>query len=230
MNKTNIERLINDFAIRSFRDQADADYISARMAFRAGLVTPALWGSQQMIEKYLKCILLLNRIVGNELYHDLSKSLNAITNSGILSVDLTSATRQFIEHIDMYGKFRYLEISTIAFGSHLIDLDRTAWELRRYCTLDAGLRLIALSKDVTPPKVRISGGYLEEIIDDAKNQAREPLVWRNAFFGGRQRRNIKPLGWIKARNASLYLHPEILDEIQKYVFIPKEAIRAYRRA
>jgi len=29
--------LINDFAIRSFRDTADGDYIAARMAFRAAL-------------------------------------------------------------------------------------------------------------------------------------------------------------------------------------------------
>ena len=54
--------LINDFAIRSFRDIADYDYISARMAYRAKLLPQFLWLGLQAIEKYLKCILLLNRI------------------------------------------------------------------------------------------------------------------------------------------------------------------------
>jgi len=31
---------LDDFAIRSFRDEGDAAYIAARMAFRAALVTP----------------------------------------------------------------------------------------------------------------------------------------------------------------------------------------------
>ncbi len=54
--------LLNDFAIRSFRETADCDYIAARLSFRAGLVPQFLWQSLQAIEKYLKCILVLNRI------------------------------------------------------------------------------------------------------------------------------------------------------------------------
>jgi hypothetical protein len=49
----NTDLLLDDFAFRSFRDEGDVDYIAARMAHRARLVTPFLWSSQQTIEKYL---------------------------------------------------------------------------------------------------------------------------------------------------------------------------------
>ena len=56
------EPWVNDFAIRSFRDIADGDYIAARMAYRAMLPVQFLWSSQQALEKYLKCILFIRRI------------------------------------------------------------------------------------------------------------------------------------------------------------------------
>ena len=92
--------LVNDFAIRSFRDIADADYIAARMACRATLLTQFLWASQQAVEKYLKCILLLNRIPANEVLHDLEKALAKINESGQLAMDLTAETKNFIEMLD----------------------------------------------------------------------------------------------------------------------------------
>jgi hypothetical protein len=219
---------VNDFAIRSFRDLADQDYISARMAFRAALATPSLWASQQTLEKYLKCILLLNRIPGAHVKHNLGLALDAIKVSGKASLELTPSTQGFIEFIDDFGRFRYLEISTVAFGQDLSRLDRAAWELRRYCTLSDAPTQIRLRQGVIPPKVRINGGYLEAVIDDMKNPAREPLLWQNAFFGKRQRRKVKRDPWMKATNAPLYLNPQILDEILKYVYLPKDLIEAYR--
>lgn len=38
----NLDPFINDFAIRSFRDTADEDYIAARMCWRAQLIPPFL--------------------------------------------------------------------------------------------------------------------------------------------------------------------------------------------
>ncbi|MCZ6489671.1 MAG: hypothetical protein O7A06_03955, partial [Acidobacteria bacterium] len=81
------DRLLNDFAIRSFRDIGDADYIVARMACRARLVTQFLWASQQMIEKYLKCILLLHRIPATKVKHDLGAAILEIRTSGKLTLD-----------------------------------------------------------------------------------------------------------------------------------------------
>lgn len=35
--------------------------------------------------------------------------------------------------------------------------------------------------------------------------------------------------WFKAHNAPLYLNPQILDEVLKYVCIPKDMEAGYRR-
>jgi hypothetical protein len=222
------EALINDFAIRSFRNQADEDYISARMACRAALIGPFLWLSQQTIEKYLKCILLLNRIRAKDVNHDLSAAQDAINSSGKLTLDLSARTQHFIERVDAYGQYRYLEVSQIAAGVDMINLDGAAWELRRYCTLDEALRKITIRRGVPPPMVRLPGGYLESIIDDLENPARKPLLWRNAFFGRRGRVRIGYYPWIKAITAPLYLHPEILDDVEEYVHLQKGIKAGYR--
>ena len=52
-----LDVLVNEFAVRSFRDVADGDYIAARMACRAALVTQFQWSSQQAVEKILKALL-----------------------------------------------------------------------------------------------------------------------------------------------------------------------------
>jgi HEPN domain-containing protein len=222
------DQLVNNFAIRSFRDVADEDYISARLAFRAALVAPSLWASQQAVEKYLKCILLLNRIHAADVYHNLGKALDAIERSGKLVLDLTPLTRGFIEYLDEFGPYRYLEISNVAFGQNLVRLDRAVWELRRFCTLSDEPRKIKLQGGITAPKIRIPGGYLEEVMGDIKNPAREPLLWSNAFFGKRQRRRVRIVGWVKATNAPLFLNPELLEEILKYVHLPKGIANGYR--
>jgi hypothetical protein len=198
------------------------------MAFRARLATPCLWASQQTIEKYLKCILLLNRIPAARVYHDLGAALDAINNSGKLVIDLTPRTRKFMEHLDACGRFRYLEVSNFAFGGDIVQLDRAAWELRRYCTQFKAPRQIGLAKGIAPQKIRIEGGYLESVIDDRANPAREPLLWHNAFLGTRQRRYVRVNNWLKASNAPLYLNPQILNEVLKYVHLPKDVISAHQ--
>ena len=141
---------------------------------------------------------------------------------------MTVVTREFIGYLNAFGRFRYLEISNFAFGGNLITLDRAAWELRRFCTLSEEFRKLALRNGVIPPKYRIPGGFLEEVIDGTANPAKEPLLWHNAFFGIRQRRRVGVHRWMKANNSPLYLNPQILDEVQKYVFIPRDVANAYR--
>jgi hypothetical protein len=220
--------LLNDFAIRSFRDEGDSDYISARMAYRAEIAT-SLWASQQMLEKYVKCILLLKRIPGKDVRHDLRKGLDLINASGKMQLDLTPNTQRFIDRIDTYGQYRYLEVSRFIDTLDIINLDRAAWELRRYCTIDPAPGQFKLVRGVTPPKFDLAGGYLESIIGDDKSPARGPLLWRNFFFGRRQRRFWKnPSFRIRASNAPLHMHPEILEEVLKYVHLPNRLILEYR--
>jgi hypothetical protein len=64
LNPDLLDLHLNNFALCCFRDIADGDYITARMAFRAGLIPQALWSSEQAIEKYV-CILLLQRVEAN---------------------------------------------------------------------------------------------------------------------------------------------------------------------
>jgi hypothetical protein len=222
------DQWLNDFAIRSFRDEADADYVSARMAFRASIYT-ALWASQQMIEKHLKCILLFNRIPAKHVRHDLHKGLDAIQQSGKVSLDLSPKTQRFIEYIDSYGTYRYLELSRYLDTSDIINLDRTAWELRRYCTLDPGPAQTKLRQGASAPKIELKGGFLEDIIKSNTNPAREPLIWQNAFFGKRQRKFLKGMRiGIRMTNAPLDLNPQILDDVLKYVYLPKPLVEAYK--
>src|ERR1035441_9505367 len=90
------ELLLNDLAIRSFRDIADQDYVAARLAYHHKLPEPSLWQSQQALEKYLKCILLLHRIPATDIGHSLSKAVERIQESQSLPLDLSLATRSFI--------------------------------------------------------------------------------------------------------------------------------------
>ncbi len=221
------EQLVNDFAIRSFRDTGDEDYIAARMAYRAGLSYPSLWQSQQTIEKYLKCILLLHRIRAKKIYHSLTAALVKIDESPI-KLDLKPSSLEFLRHIDEIGEYRYLEVSTVARGRDLVRLDRLVWELRRFCTLDPEPQQLNLQQGQIAPRYQLTGGLLEAIAASKANPAHEVLLWSNAFLGRRYRRKVTVPGWIHMRNAPLYMHPEILDHVLTYIFLPEHLVKAWR--
>ena len=239
------ESLINDFAIRCFRNTADADYLLARAAFRYNLVPQALWASLQAIEKYLKCILLLHRIQGKRIGHSLRKALDILSSSKKMALNLTPASEQFIRHVDQFGECRYLEISVITYGGQVVDLDRVVWELRKFCTSqgygyienkkrDSALQRIKL-QDITlregfiPQKYRLPDGFLEKVIDDKKHPARKMLLWQNGFFGKKSRRSVRLRRGFHAVNSPLFNHPEILDQVGRYVHIPPKVAEAYRK-
>ncbi|MEO6023504.1 MAG: hypothetical protein ABIP64_10360, partial [Burkholderiales bacterium] len=125
--------LINSFAIRSFRDVADADYVAARMAFRARLNSQFLWSGLQAIEKYLKCILLLNRVEAKHLQHDLGEGLRLVKQCLPFDVRLREPSEKLVAHLDTYGRFRYLEAPYHVDHFQLPELDMAVWDLRRYC-------------------------------------------------------------------------------------------------
>lgn len=221
------DQFLNDFAIRCFAEIADGDYIAARMVSRGQMVVQYLWASQQAIEKYLKCILLLNRLPAKD-GHDLGAALNVIKDSGKVQLDLTKPTERFIEYLDKCGQYRYLEISNSAFGDDIVTLDRAVWELRRFCTLAPQPRQAQLRDGDPAPKVRLPGRYLEKIIDDPKHPAREALLWQNGFFGNRIRRKAKLVKWWKAMNSPLFLNPQFLDHVLTYVTMQEPLRKLYR--
>lgn len=231
------EILLNDFALRSFRDDADGDYIAARMAYRSKLVPQFLWLSQQAIEKYLKCILVLNRIPAKKLQHDLGRALSRVEEGCWFELRLHSESRRFIEYLNGF-RVRYAELSYYVHDYEIVKLDRTVWELRRYCQViqrhlvnahgeQCELARIKASED-RPHEFRFFRGFLEKVLTERKHPARAALIWQNFFFGSRRRRKIRLARIAYANNAPLWLHPEILDEVLKYVDISKRVQDAYR--
>lgn len=236
--------LINDFAIRSFRDTADGDYIAARMAFRVALLQQFFWSSQQAVEKYIKCILLLNRIPAKKMRHNLRYGLDKINNEGKFKLRLSPDSHEFIQRLNMYGIHRYFETSYYSLGREILSLDRTVWELRRYCAvldyclekssgerkemLEIELRRIEQSENDSPQRFVLTGGFLEKVIKDRESQAREALLFKNLFFGTSRRNSVRMGRRFYSANAPLFLHPEILDEVLKYVFIPENIVKAYK--
>lgn len=237
---------VNDFAIRSFRDIGDLDYIAARMAYRTKSYPQFLWSGQQTIEKYLKCILLLNRIKATKVRHDLSAALSLIEKNLPFQILLSGESRKIIQYFDTYGRFRYFETPYHVYGEYLINFDRVVWELRRYCriinydykrpdgtkksALSHELWIIEQSEKLPHQNFNRVDGLLEKIIKEKKHPAREFLIWKNLFFGSQARKRIKIQRFVYSANSPLALIPEILDDIQQYVFLPKEVIKAYEKA
>ncbi|CAM5796348.1 HEPN domain-containing protein [Rhizobacter fulvus] len=246
VDNDDIERRLNDFARRSFRDMADRDYLAARLAHAADLMPQFMWSSQQALEKYLKYILLVNRIRASKVRHDIIAAL-ALTAQLPFAVQLSDRSREFIDHVGKYGEHRYLDVSSHAIGHVLIDLDLAVWELRRYCQvlvvtdktlnrveqriLDTAVVELELSHSRPRHTFRLSGGYLESVLDNPNHPAREALVRQNPCYGVRARKSVRSRHVMQAFNAPLYLFPEMLDELVKYVYVPNEkGWREYRDA
>ncbi len=238
-----LERHINSFATQSFRDQADRDYIAARLACRFELMPQFLWASQQAVEKYFKAILLYNKIKATSVGHELKKA-QLLTNQLPFTIELSPRSQEFIDLLSEYGQFRYIDVPYSVDGFVLIDLDLTIWELRRYCQvlnvfgkalppgeqkrLDEAKSLLAKSSTMPRHKFRLSGGVLEKIMTAKAHPSRAALLWNNPVYGVRKRASVRAKDHMYAENAPLYLYPEMLDELLKYVFIPRDLVQGYR--
>lgn len=237
--------LLNDFATRSFRDIGDCDYIAARLSYRAQLVPQFLWQSLQAIEKYFKCILILNRIKAPK-SHDIGYLLASFEKEKKFDLRLSGETRKFFSYLDIYGRFRYYETPYYTIGNELFRLDCAVWELRRYArVLDyefktgAGKELHLLNHELevneraekrSPQEFSIVGGHLEMLLAKRNHPSKSALIWNNLYFGNGRRKSVKYRGISSSGNSPLSLRPELLDEVLKYVFLPKDVKEAYRAA
>jgi len=231
------DKKINSFAIRSFRDVADQDYIVARLACRADLMSQFMWAAQQAIEKYLKGILCLHRIPAVDLGHNVPAAV-ALLKRLPFDVELDEQSAKTIQHIGVYGPYRYLEAPWIVVGYVLPRLDRAIWELRRYCQAINHERLntsgvdprfeesIKQSKSQMPQRFKIPGGLLETIVGKKDHPARSALVWQNQYYGSSTRKQITAPWKLSGANPPLMHHPEILDEVAHLVHIPAIVRRA----
>lgn len=239
-----MDMLLNTFAIRSFRDTADRDYIHARLAYRSMLVPQFQWSALHCLEKYAKAILLLNRIPAKKLGHQVSAALNLLHQHGKFQVKLSQAVLRFIGRLESGAEFRYFEVSYYNERFDIARLDCAVSELRRYCqVLDWDVELDNYSRNMLEPMLAriehaaqhtqrdtcIQNGWLESILEDKKHPARKSLVWQNLYFGNSKRQQVKLDGFVEAGNSPLYMHPEILDEVLKYTYIPKRVADEWRK-
>lgn len=214
---------INMFAIRCFRDTGDGDYIAARLAMRARLHTQYLWAAEQAVEKYLKCILVLNRVNTKDLSHDLERALARVHQTLALELELTDLERSAFNSLVRWNADRYLINSYVIEEHELGALDLLVWRLRQYCEpldvthyadepsndlLRANLEKVAARPIAMPKLGHLEGGQLERILADRKNPARPGLVWRNLRFSTAHRKRVPmSAGW-RCVNSPLYLAQE----------------------
>jgi len=241
-----IHILVNDFAIRSFRETADKDYITARMAYRARLIQPFRWSALHCLEKYVKGILLLNRVDAKNLGHSVLPGIERMKQHGKFELDLSADTVRFIKKLEDDGaEDRYYLVSYDIEPFDIARFDRAVWELRRYCqALDYDIvdingktvNLLAHELDrVHWAKAKhkkgtcVVGGILEEIIEKKDHPARAALIWNNLFFGPSRRKAVRMRPDWEAGNSPFFLYPEIIDEVIKYVNIPKDFAEGVRQ-
>lgn len=103
------------------------------MAYRAKLIQPFLWSALHCLEKYIKGILVLNRVKAHK-GHSVLPGIERLKQYGKFELDLSADTRQFIKKLEDYGaEYRYYEVSYEIQPFDIIRFDRAVWELRRYC-------------------------------------------------------------------------------------------------
>lgn len=233
------DKKINNYAIRTFRNVADRDYIAARLAFRADLMPQFMWMAEQALEKYLKAILCFYRVPAMDIGHDLAKGLRRAERLPF-KIEFTEGPKKVVDHIATYGPYRYLEAPWFITGHPLPRFDMAVWQLRRYCQAinherldDAGrdplvMKSIESCDSEQPQNFKIIGGLLEEILETRDHPAREPLLWQNICYASRRRRSVKSRFKLSGENPPLMHSPEILDDLLKLVYVPADVQRACR--
>jgi hypothetical protein len=240
---SNHERRINDFAIRSFRDIADRDYITARLAARAGLIPQFLWSSLQAFEKYFKCILLLNRISSKGLNHRIEDALKLVRKNVTYVDDMKPDQHDVFRQVALDGGDRYLIGSYEAHGPLLPQLDAAIWDVRRYCQAllphsgDSATeqRIFELTVEglvnarSEPHRFKIAGGLLESVVSVRNHPAHIALCWQNAFYGKSKRPTVRAQMYMEFSNAPLWLYPEMIDDLEKLIQIGSNMVDGYRQ-
>lgn len=225
--------LLNNVAKRSFRDMADQDYLAARLCFKNNLPFQFLWMSQQAIEKYIKCILLYNHTPVLDIGHNLEKGIEKINKISYLKLDLNDKTIEFIKYINQQGVNRYFQKTMYTRGLEIITLDRTVWEIRRYCktlnyefkktdgetinALELELKAIKRSSEFPPHTFKIIGGYLEKRLKDNQYGQGELLTWKNFFFGKKKKSTIKIARSFRWASPTQEIHPESLEFLGNFI-------------
>ncbi len=232
-----IEAKLNSYATRCFLDTADRDYVHARLAYRSRLTAQFRWSAIHCLEKYGKCILLLNRICGKKIGHEVMESISRLKAAGRFEIKLSDGSLAFIRRLEDGAKHRYLETSWYSLNGDLERLDTAVVEIRRYCrVLDFEIKrsngeMIKLFDhylDAITPKegqpllnVPLTGGWLESVVGTPDHPAREGLLWDNLYFGSPEKNEKAEWEYSESEISPFELHPEVVEELDKWIFVPK---------
>lgn len=231
-----IKSKINAYAVRAFREIADQDYIAARLCSESGLMPQYLSLAQQCIEKYLKAILLFNRIEAKKVMHNIDECLSKC-DALPFKLDLNEGVIEFIDRLQTNTPSRYFEKSHHTDPYELFRLDEAVWFIRRYCrVLDYEIKIpigvtsalpteLRRIKDAikNPPKFKIVGGLLEKIIEDKKHPSRPALIYKNLYYTASNRKRVDSgIGYYRSNYAPTFQHPEIIGYLEHYIFLDRD--------
>jgi hypothetical protein len=242
-------KAVRNAAVREcLLDVADRDYISARANWRLKLPEQFLWSSLQALEKLMKAILLYNNRPALNISHDLERALAEIKAIDDLPLSLHSDVTKFIVYVSKNGPNRYNERALRLHGDEIFHLDKSYWYLRRYC-LDFRSMASAVKKSEEewfqmhakwyserdhldkPHKFRLQFGYLEEVLDGKRGRDQySALVWKNVFYGKRDKGTITYSPLSRIGNPAHFRHPKHFEELAKLLWYPADVARAIRKS
>jgi hypothetical protein len=224
---------------------ADQDYIAARILHRYNLRPQFLWAALQAIEKYIKGIILYNRVSTKGLCHDLEAGLERLSKIRDIPFQIPDDVKKFIIYLNGEGANRYFEHQAYTLGMEIFYLDRTVWHLRRYCywmrgqddfgdgrvleRLPLEIRAVHSVSEREAHKYRILGGYLEVVLAKRESGLRKHLVRKNFYYGSYKKQRVKNIQiqmW--SANPTHYMHPEIFEDLSKLVQFCEEVRRVFR--
>lgn len=235
---------LNHATIRCFRDTADADYISARLAIRSDLPGPFLSAAEQAIEKYLKCILMLNRIDTRDIGHKINVALQRINDSLPFNIDLDKGERKLFDQLVLWDFDRYLVNSLYVENESLMYLDRLVWKLRQYCRpldmihraeppdksyIAAKIEEIKAVDPSIPKQGHVPGGFLERVLESKLHRGREALIWNNLWYHSSNRKHVYYRTGYQAINSPFFNNPEVAAEACKYMKLAPAFVEAAKQ-
>lgn len=230
------------FIRSSFRDVADRDYIAARIVHKYDLWEQFYWMALQAIEKYLKAIILYHDGNTLRLGHDIVAALQTAESIKPLDMHISVRAKSFVAYLNGRGENRYFSYPLSTDGNELLHLDHTVWQIRRYCDdyffphdhpvliKHSQARLAYVHEKALKDRAKfrlVKNGYLEQILDSRKHRAvRDCLVWKNLYFGARNRKYVNVRVAQHWRLPGNFIFPEILDWVKQRVRLDKSVIEA----
>lgn len=212
---------------------------------RSALAAPFLWSASQAVEKYLKCILFLNRVNTKDLGHDLASAFERVNDQLPFNIELNSREREVFSHLAEWNSDRYLLSSFHLDHGELFQLDELVWRLRLYCRpLDKWHYADEPSSDVLAERVNgvvkiiagsdklaghLEGAVLENILSKRDHPAHEGLTWQNMFYSRTRRVSIRYRDGFQAVSAPLFLDPELADVAARWMKIPAPVVEGAKR-